>query len=151
GAKKIFEGMRSPAGEEIVLTKNVFIERILPSSILRGLTEAELAVYRRPYLEPGESRRPMLTWPRQIPFDGQPEDVAAIAEDYARWLSASAFPKLFINAAPGVILVGPQREFCRAWPNQREVTVAGAHFLQEDSPTEIGQAIAEFLGTLPGG
>jgi haloalkane dehalogenase len=151
GAQNIFRAMRSPAGEEIVLTKNVFIERILPSSVLRGLTDAEMTVYRRPYLEPGESRRPMLTWPRQIPFDGEPADVTAIAADFAHWLASSPIPKLFINAEPGVIQVGAQREFCRSWPNQKEVTVKGAHFIQEDSPHEIGQAIAEFLRALQGG
>jgi haloalkane dehalogenase len=119
--------------------------------VLRGLTEAEMTVYRRPYLEPGESRRPMLTWPRQIPFDGEPADVTAIAADYAQWLASSPIPKLFINAEPGVIHVGAQREYCRSWPNQKEVTVKGAHFIQEDSPHEIGRAIAEFLGEVPTG
>jgi haloalkane dehalogenase len=147
-ARPLFQAMRSPAGEEIVLAKNVFIERILPGSVLRGLTDAEMDVYRGPYLQPGESRRPMLTWPRQIPFDGEPADVASIADRYARWLGATRVPKLFINAEPGVILVGPQREFCRSWPNQQEVTVRGSHFLQEDSPAEIGQAIAGFLRSL---
>jgi haloalkane dehalogenase len=147
-ARKVFQAMRSPAGEEMVLVKNVFVERILPLSVLRGLTEAEMAVYRRPYLEPGESRRPTLTWPRQIPIDGEPADVVAIVDDYARWLATSDLPKLFVNAEPGTILTGPQREFCRTWPNQREVTVAGRHFIQEDSPDEIGRAIAAFLGGL---
>jgi haloalkane dehalogenase len=149
-ARPLFEAMRSPAGEEIVLTKNIFIERILPGSVLRGLTEAEMDVYRRPYREPGESRRPMLTWPRQIPFDGDPADVAAIVDGYARWLATSTVPKLCINADPGVIQVGAQREFCRTWPNQREVTVPGSHFLQEDSPAAIGRAIATFLMDLAG-
>ena len=144
-ARKIFQALRSPAGEEMVLQKNVFVERILPASVLRGLGEAEMAVYRRPYLEPGESRRPTLTWPRQIPIDGEPADVVAIAEAYAAWLSASPIPKLFVNAEPGTILTGPQREFCRRWPNQQEVTVRGSHFIQEDSPAEIGEAIARFL------
>ena len=144
-ARKIFQAMRTPAGEEMVLEKNVFVERILPASVLRGLTEAEMTVYRRPYLEPGESRRPTLTWPREIPIDGEPADVVAIVDGYARWLAGSDLPKLFINADPGVILVGAQRESCRAWPNQREVTVRGSHFLQEDSPTEIGEAIVAFL------
>ena len=134
-ARKIFQAMRSPGGEEMVLQKNVFVERILPASVLRGLTEAEMAVYRRPFLEPGESRRPTLTWPRQIPIDGEPADVVAIVDAYARWLAAADdLPKLFVNADPGVILTGPQREFCRRWPNQQEVTVRGSHFLQEDSP-----------------
>jgi haloalkane dehalogenase len=104
-----------------------------------------MTVYRRPYLEPGESRRPTLTWPREIPIDGEPADVVAIVDDYARWLATSDRPKLFVNAEPGVILVGAQRESCRAWPNQREITVRGSHFLQEDSPAEIGEAVAAFL------
>ena len=144
-ARKVFQAMRSPAGEEMVLQKNVFVERILPASVLRGLTEDEMTVYRRPYLEPGESRRPTLTWPREIPIAGEPADVVAIADAYARWLSQSDIPKLFVNAEPGTILTGAQREFCRRWPNQQEVTVRGSHFIQEDSPNEIGQAIAAFL------
>lgn len=144
-ASDIFRAMRSPDGEEMVLEKNVFVERILPSSIIRDLTEEEMNVYRRPYLEPGESRRPTLTWPREIPLDGEPEDVVEIVGDYAGWLSESEVPKLFINAEPGVILTGPQREFCRSWPNQEEITVSGAHFVQEDSPHEIGEAIASFV------
>jgi len=131
----------------MVLQKNVFVERILPASVLRGLTEDEMTVYRRPYREPGESRRPTLTWPREIPIAGEPPDVVAIADAYARWLSQSDIPKLFVNAEPGTILTGAQREFCRRWPNQQEVTVRGSHFIQEDSPTEIGQAIAAFLQT----
>jgi haloalkane dehalogenase len=149
-ARKIFQTMRSPAGEEMVLQKNVFVERILPASVLRGLTEAEMTVYRRPFLEPGESRRPTLTWPRQIPIDGEPADVVAIVDAYARWLAEAAeLPKLFVNADPGVILTGPQREFCRRWPNQQEITVRGTHFIQEDSPHEIGAAVAAFIGRLP--
>src|SRR5437870_1678067 len=144
-ARKIFQTLRSPAGEEVVLQKNVFVERILPASVMRGLTEAEMAVYRRPYLEPGESRRPSLSWPREIPLDDEPADVVAIVDGYARWLAASDRPKLFVNADPGVILVGAQRESCRAWPSQREITVKGSHFLQEDSPAEIGEAIVAFL------
>jgi haloalkane dehalogenase len=144
-ARKIFQTLRSPAGEEVALQKNVFVERILPASVMRGLTEAEMAVYRRPYLEPGESRRPTLSWPREIPLEGEPADVVAIVDDYAQWLATSSLPKLFINAEPGSILTGAQREFCRTWPNQREVTVKGSHFVQEDSPAEIGRAVADFL------
>jgi len=144
-ARKIFQAMRSAAGEEMVLQKNVFVERILPASVLRGLTDAEMAVYRRPYREPGESRRPTLSWPREIPVGGEPADVVAIVEAYARWLAASEIPKLFINADPGTILTGAQREFCRRWPNQREITVKGSHFIQEDSPAEIGRAVAAFV------
>ena len=144
-ARALFQAIRSPAGEEIILQKNVFVERILPGSVLRGLTEEEMAVYRRPYLEPGESRRPTLTWPREIPLEGEPSDVVEIVDLYAKWLATSDIPKLFINADPGAILVGAQREFCRSWPNQQEVTVKGIHFVQEDSPTEIGRAIAAFV------
>jgi haloalkane dehalogenase len=147
-ARAIFQAMRSPAGEEMILEKNVFVERILPASVLRGLSDEEMAVYRRPYLEPGESRRPTLTWPREIPVEGEPADVVEIVRRYGEWLSASDVPKLFINAEPGAILTGRQREFCRTWLNQREVTVKGIHFIQEDSPGEIGQAIAEWYGSL---
>ncbi|MCH7745946.1 MAG: haloalkane dehalogenase [Chloroflexi bacterium] len=147
-ARRIFQGMRSPSGEEMVLEKNVFVERILPGSVLRGLTEDEMEVYRLPYLEPGESRRPTLTWPREIPLDGEPPDVVEIVERYGTWLSTSDVPKLFINAKPGAILTGAQREFCRSWPNQREVTVKGIHFIQEDSPAEIGRAIAEWYTSI---
>jgi haloalkane dehalogenase len=145
-ARKIFQGMRSPAGEDLVLQKNVFVERVLPASVMRPLTDAEMAVYRAPYREPGESRRPVLTWPREIPVDGEPADVVAIVDAYGRWLAQSPVPKLFVNAEPGSILVGAQRDFCRTWPNQDEVTVKGLHFVQEDSPAEIGQAIRAFLG-----
>ena len=146
-ARSIFQAMRSDAGEQIVLEKNLFVEAILPSSILRPLEEAELAEYRRPFLRPGEDRRPTLSWPRQIPVDGEPSDVVAIVEEYAAFLAGSPLPKLFVNAEPGSILVGAQREFCRTWPNQTEVTVPGLHFVQEDSPDLIGAAIAEWLTT----
>ena len=144
-ARPLFQVLRSPAGEEIILQKNVFIERILPGSVLRTLTQEEMEVYRRPYREPGERRRPMLTWPREIPIDGEPADVTDIVDSYGKWLASTDTPKLFINAEPGAILRGPQREFARTWPNQHEVTVKGIHFIQEDSPVEIGTAIAEFV------
>lgn len=147
-ARRVFQGLRSEAGEEMVLTNNVFVERILPGSVLRGLTEEEMEVYRRPFTEPGESRRPTLTWPREIPIDGEPPDVVETVKAYSDWLSRSPLPKLFINAEPGAILTGPQREFCRSWPNQREVTVAGSHFIQEDSPHEIGEAIRDWYRSL---
>jgi haloalkane dehalogenase len=144
-ARAIFQGMRSASGETIILDKNVFVERILPGSVLRRLGEEEMRAYRSPWLAAGESRRPMLTWPREIPIEGEPADVVAVVESYARWLATTTTPKLFVNAEPGSILVGAQREFCRAWPNQREITVRGSHFVQEDSPAEIGQALARFL------
>jgi len=140
-----FQAMRSPAGEEMVLEKNFFIEKILPASIIRKLADDEMAEYRRPFLAPGEERRPTLSWPRNIPLDGTPPDVTAIIADYAAWLEAAEVPKLFIDAAPGIILTGAQREYCRSWPNQSEVAVKGLHFIQEDSPNEIGQAIAGWL------
>jgi len=144
-ARKIFQGFRSPAGEKMVLEKNYFVERVLPGSVLRKLTDAEMDIYRRPFLNPGEDRRPTLTWPRQIPIEGQPADVVEIVTTYGPWLAASDIPKLFINAEPGAILRGRAREFCRTWSNQKEVTVKGNHFIQEDSPDEIGQAIAAFI------
>ena len=143
----IFRGFRSPAGEEMILDKNLFVEAVLPSAIIRDLTPAELDEYRRPFLEP-EHRRPTLSWPREIPIDGEPADVVEIVQAYGEWLAGSEVPKLFINADPGAILTGPQREFCRSWPNQTETTVAGNHFVQEDSPHEIGRAIADWLPTL---
>ncbi|MEM7799522.1 MAG: haloalkane dehalogenase [Chloroflexota bacterium] len=145
-ATGIFQGMRSPKGEELILERNFFIERILPSSIIRKLTDVEMNRYRAPFTEEGERRRPTLTWPREIPIDGEPADVQEIVQAYADWLATSEdLPKLFVNAEPGIILTGPQREFCRSWPNQKEITVAGIHFIQEDSPHEIGAALAEFL------
>ncbi|RLA44924.1 MAG: haloalkane dehalogenase [Gammaproteobacteria bacterium] len=143
----VFKGFRSPAGEKMVLENNVFIEQILPGAIIRDLSEAEMTHYRAPFIEPGEDRRPTLSWPRQIPLDGEPEDLVAIVNDYGQWLSESELPKLFINADPGAILRGAPREFCRTWPNQTEVTVSGTHFIQEDSPDEIGQAIAGWINT----
>jgi len=147
-ARGVFQGFRSEAGEEMVLEKNTFIERVLPGSIMRELSAEEMEVYRRPFQNKGEDRRPTLSWPRQIPIDGEPADVVDIVQDYADWLSAAQLPKLFINAEPGAILTGPQREFCRSWPNQTEVTVSGSHFIQEDSPHEIGKAIAHWYKNL---
>ncbi|MBL6931704.1 MAG: haloalkane dehalogenase [Rhodospirillales bacterium] len=147
-ARPVFEGFRSPAGDKMVLENNIFVERVLPGSTLRKLSEAEMEVYRRPFTNPGEDRRPTLTWPRQIPLDGVPEDVTKIVADYADWMAINDIPKLFINADPGAILIGPLREFCRGWKNQSEVTVKGSHFIQEDSPDEIGVAIGEWLGPI---
>ena len=149
-ARGIFQAMRSEAGEKLVLEKNVFVERILPMSVLRDLADAEIAVYRQPFARAGEGRRPMLTWPREIPMEGEPADVVALVEDYAAWLESCDLPKLFVNSEPGAILVGRQRELCRGWPNQTEVSVAGNHFLQEDSPRAIGEAIAAFVRGLGG-
>ena len=147
-SRGIFQGFRSEAGEGMVLENNLFVERVLPGSVLRELSEEEMSVYRRPFTEPGEGRRPTLTWPRQIPIEGEPADVTDIVETYAEWLEKSQIPKLFINAEPGALLTGAQREFCRRWPNQHEVTVRGSHFIQEDSPTEIGTAINAWLESL---
>ncbi len=145
-ARSIFQAIRSPAGEEIILQKNVFIERILPSSIIRKLSDEEMSRYRARFTEPGESRRPTLTWPRQIPIGGEPKDVHDIADAYSKWLQSSdSPPKLFVNADPGIILIDRQREFARQLPNQEEITVRGLHFIQEDSPVEIGEAVAGFI------
>jgi haloalkane dehalogenase len=146
--RSIIGGIRSEAGEEIILERNLFVERILPASIMRRPIDSEMTEYRRPFLEPGESRRPTLTWPRQLPIGGEPEDVVKIVDSYAHWLSESEVPKLYIDAEPGGILVGAQREFCRAWRNQKEVTVKGIHYIQEDSPDQIGEAIAEWYRSL---
>ena len=145
-ARNIFQAFRSDAGEELVLEKNMFVERILAGD--GALSEEEMKVYLKPFKNPGEDRRPTLTWPRQIPIAGEPEDVVKIASDYEKFLSSSNIPKLFINADPGSILVGKQREKARLWPNQKEVTVKGGHFIQEISPNEIGEHIKEFLSSL---
>ena len=133
-----------------MLDKNIFVERVLPSSIMRELSEEEMNEYRRPFLNSGEDRRPTLSWPRQIPIQGEPKEVVEVVENYSNWLSSSDLPKLFINADPGSILTGKQREFCRSWPNQDEVTVKGTHFMQEDSPDEIGKAVSSFVSKLRG-
>jgi haloalkane dehalogenase len=147
-ARNIFQAMRSPAGETIILEKNVFVEGILPGAILRKLSLEEHDAYRAPFRAPGEGRRPTLTWPREIPIAGEPKPVAEIAAAYQAWLAKAPMPKLFVNAEPGSILVGPQRDACRRFPNQTEITVKGAHFIQEDSPHEIGAAVAEFVRKL---
>ena len=147
-ATRVFQGFRSESGEEMILTKNLFVEGVFPSAVIRDMTDEEMAVYRKPFAEAGEDRRPTLSWPRQIPIEGRPADVVKVVEEYGRWLAQSDVPKLFINADPGSILVGRQREVCRAWPNQTEVTVKGTHFIQEDSPDEIGSAVADFVKRL---
>jgi len=147
-AKDIFQAFRSEKGEVMVLEQNLFIEAVLPTSIARKLSDAEMDEYRRPFAEPGEGRRPTLTWPRQIPIEGEPADVCEIVASYGQWLKKSPVPKLFINAEPGAILRGAPREFCRTWPNQKEITVKGIHFIQEDSADEIGAGIAEWLRDL---
>jgi len=144
--RPLLKALRSEAGEQMVLQDNFFVEKILPGAILRTLSAEEMAEYRRPFAEPGEGRRPTLTFPREIPIDGDPADVAAIVSAYADWLSTSDVPKLFLKAEPGALLaVGANLERARSWPSQTEVTVAGVHFIQEDSPDEIGHAIAEWM------
>lgn len=144
----LFGGLRSPAGEDMILEKNFFVEKMLPGSVMRGLTDTEMAEYRRPYVDAGESRRPTLTWPRQIPLDGEPADVHEIVGAYSAWLRESDVPKLFVNAEPGALVTGPVRDFVRSWPNQTEVTVPGLHFIQEDSPQEISDALVDFVTAL---
>ena len=146
-ARGIFQGFRSEKGEDLVLTRNLFVEGVLPSSILRDLSADEMAQYRAPFDTPA-NRQPTLNWPRQIPIDGEPPHMVSLVEAYGAFMAASPIPKLFINAEPGSILVGVQRDFCRSWPNQTEVTVKGLHFIQEDSPDAIGHAIADWYPTL---
>lgn len=146
-ARGIFQGFRSAKGEDLILNRNMFIEGVLPSSIMRKLTDEEMAEYRAPFVEK-DNRQITLNWPRQIPIAGEPAHMVALVQQYADWLRQCAVPKLFINAEPGSILVGAQREFCRTWPNQKEVTVEGLHFLQEDSPDEIGHALVDWIAAL---
>ena len=146
-ARGIFQGFRSAKGEDLVLERNMFVEAVLPSSIVRDLTEDEMAAYRAPFDTP-DNRQPTLNWPRQIPIQGEPPHMVELVEAYGAFMAGSEIPKLFVNADPGSILVGRQREFCRSWPNQAEVTVKGLHFLQEDSPREIGQAVAAWYAGL---
>ena len=145
GAAGLFRALRSPAGEQMILRDNFFVENLLPSGVQRALAPGVLAEYQRPFAQPGEGRRPTLTWPRQIPIDGEPATVAEIVTGYGNWMTANTIPKLFINARPGASLVGAPREFCRTWPNQREITVPGIHLLQEDSAPQIGHALAEWI------
>jgi haloalkane dehalogenase len=148
GAVETFQGFRSPAGEQMVLEQNIFVEGVLPGMVLRDLSEVEMAEYRRPFLEPGEGRRPTLTWPRQLPIAGEPADVVQIVTDYGQWLAQSELPKLFINAEPGALIVGAVEDFVRSWPAITEVTVPGLHFVQEDSADLIGEAIANWFSQL---
>jgi haloalkane dehalogenase len=145
-ARAMFQSLRSPDGEQLILERNMFVERILPGSVLRALSEDDLDEYRRPFAAPGEDRLPTLVWPRQIPIGGEPPEVVEVCAAYADWLAQTpGLPKLFVNAQPGAILTGAQREFCRTWPDQTEITVSGVHFVQEDSGKEIGSAIAGWL------
>ena len=147
-ATNIFKAFRSASGEELILNKNLFIEGVLPNSIIRKLSIKEMDAYREPFLNSGEDRRPTLSWPREIPINNSPDNIIKIVNKYSKWLENSNIPKLFINAEPGSILVGSQREYCRTWKNQMEVTVPGKHFLQEDSPHAIGNSISEWLKAL---
>ena len=140
-----FQMMRSDGGDKAILEENFFVERMLPNSVMRKLGDAELNAYGRPFRNAGEDRRPTLTWPRQIPIDGEPSDVAEIIQAYADWLATSSVPKLFINAEPGAMLTGAARDFVRTWESLDEVTVRGIHFVQEDSPDDIGEAISNWL------
>ena len=147
-AKSIFQGFRSDAGENLVLEKNYFVEKVLPGSIIRMLDADEMNEYRRPFLSSGEDRRPTLSWPREIPIEGEPGNVCQIVNEYAEWMKTNNIPKLFINAEPGAITTGKIRDFCRSWKNQTEVTVKGIHFIQEDSPDEIGKALSKWYKEL---
>jgi haloalkane dehalogenase len=147
-ARAFFQALRSPEGERMVLDQNMFIEKRLPGAMLRKLSDEEMEHYRKPFANPGEDRRPTLSWPRSLPLDGEPADVFDVVNESARWMNESEIPKLFINAEPGALVRGRVRDFVRGWPNQTEVTVKGVHTVQEDSPDEIGVAIADFVGRL---
>lgn len=140
----LFRDLRSQRGERMIFEDNAFIELLLPKLILRRLGDAEMNAYRQPFLE-RESRLPMLVWPRELPIEGEPADVVAIVEDYGQWMASNSIPKLFVAAEPGSLLIGDAREFCRSWRNQEEITVRGIHFIQEDSPDEIGSELANFV------
>jgi haloalkane dehalogenase len=144
GRDAIFRALRSDQGARMVLDENFFIESVLPKSIIRPLSGEEMEAYRAPY-RTREARLPLLIWPRELPIEGAPADVVAIVNEYGRWLSQSRLPKLFIAAEPGAVLVGRAREFCRTWPNQQEIAVKGIHFIQEDSPAEVGSALQSFV------
>lgn len=147
-ARGIFKGFRSDKGEDLVLQRNMFVEAVLPSSVIRQMGEEEMNQYRKPFIRVAD-RQPTLNWPRQIPIDGEPPHMVDLVASYGEWMASNQeLPKLFINAAPGSILTGKALKFCRTWPNQKEVTVAGTHFIQEDSPAEIGIAVAEWLKTI---
>ena len=148
GFEETIQGLRSEAGDEMILGQNMFIEGVLPACILRKLTDTEMAEYRRPFLDPGEGRRPTLTWPRQIPIAGEPPEVVKLVSDYGEWLAQCDVPKLFINAEPGCLIAGPVRDLVRSWPEITELTVPGIHFIQEDSPDLIGEAISGWFSQL---
>jgi haloalkane dehalogenase len=143
--RAVFQGFRSPVGERMVLEQNIFVEGVLPAQIQRRLTDEEMGYYRRPFANPGEDRRPTLSWPRNIPIDGEPSEVVSVVEAYSRWLAESDVPKLFIKAQPGAVVNDRTLQLIRTWPNLTETTVSGIHFVQEDSPDEIGTAVAKFV------
>ena len=148
GARELFQAFRSPAGEQLILEDNVFVEEVLPNSVIRDLSDAEMAEYKRPFLNSGEDRRPTLTWPRQIPIAGEPANVVQIVTDYSQWLTQTDIPKLFVNAEPGILIAGEVKDIVRSWPNITEVTVPGLHFVQEDSPDLIGEALQSWYSKL---
>lgn len=139
-----FPALRSDKGEHMVLEENFFVEVMLPRGILRKLSREEMDAYRAPYQD-RVRRLPTLVWPREVPIDGEPADVVAIVKDYGKFMATSPIPKLFILGEPGAIFVGKAREFPGTWRNQREIMVKGIHHLQEDSPAEIGSALAGFV------
>jgi haloalkane dehalogenase len=147
GRDGMFRALRSPEGERLIFDENFFVETVLPKGVNRSLSDAEMDAYRRPFGDRA-SRVPMLAWPRELPIEGEPADVVALVECYGAWLEQSDVPKLWVNADPGSLLTGRARELCRRFPNQREVTVKGIHYVQEDCPAEIGQALRMFLQEL---
>ena len=104
-----------------------------------------MAEYRRPFLQAGADRSPTLQWAREVPLSGEPADVHDRITAYSAWLKTASLPKLFIDAEPGVFITGRIRRMARNFPNQHHVVVKGLHFVQEDSPDEVGRAIAGWL------
>ena len=147
-AREMFRALRSDAGEDMVLRDNLFVEAFLIDAEKENLSEADMAEYRRPFLNAGEDRRPMLSFPRQIPLDGAQAEVLEIESAFSEWLTTSTIPKLWVRADPGFVTVGRQAAFCEALPNQTEVRVSGGHFPQESSWPQVGQAIADFVRQL---
>ena len=147
-ARPFFQVLRSETGERMVLEENIFIERILPAAVLRQFTDEEMEHYRKPFLKPGEDRRPMLSWPRSLPLDGEPSDVVKVITENKTWLARGDVPKLFISGDPGQIVRGRIAQAIRSWSNQTEVTVKGRKLLQEDSPHEIGSTVANFVRSI---
>ncbi|MFQ5662797.1 MAG: haloalkane dehalogenase [Terriglobia bacterium] len=146
----IFQAFRTPeVGWDLIVNKNMFVERILPAAVVRGLTDEEMNHYREPFKQP-ESRKPLWRWPNEIPIAGEPADVVTAVAAYSDKLRQSEWPKLLFHASPGAILRAAMVEWCRAnLKNLKTVDVGeGIHFLQEDHPHRIGAELASWYDSL---